>query len=218
MALLSRKTRYDRRRIMQDAARAREKGKSKKALALYRRVLEFEPENTDLHRKVAPLFAQTRQTAEARSSYLRAVAALVREGFTEQATGLYREALNYMPRDAEMWSAMADLQLKRGQRPDAIQTLLRGRHRLRRREDRAHAIRLLLRAHEIQPFRFDVTFDLAGLLAKAPGGRRRAFELLDGLAARVRGRHLRRVRGRQFRMAPGLRGAGRWLRALVRGR
>jgi tetratricopeptide (TPR) repeat protein len=218
MALLNRKTHYDRHRIMQDAARARGKGKSKKALSLYRRVLEFEPENPDLHRKVAPLFAQTKQPSAAKSSYMRAVSALTREGFAEQATGLYREALNYMPRDVEMWAALADLQVKRNQRPDAIKTLLEGRRRFRRRDDRHHAIRLLLRACEVQPHHFEATFELAGLLAKSPGGSRRAFDLLEGLAARTRGGPLRRIRGRQFRLAPGLRSAGRWLRALVRGR
>jgi len=218
MALLSRKTSYDRYRIMQDAARAREKGKSKKALSLYRRVLEIEPENPDLHRKVAPLFAQTKQPSEARSSYMRAVSALEREGFTEQATGLYREALNYMPRDVELWAALADLQVKRRQRPDAVKTLLDGRRRFRGRENRPHAIRLLLRACEVEPYHFDATFDLAGLLAKSPGGSRRAFDLLETLAARTRGGRLRRIRGRQFWLAPGFSSAGRWLRALVRGR
>jgi tetratricopeptide (TPR) repeat protein len=219
MALLSRKkTRYDRYRIMQDAARARERGKSKKALSLYQRVLEFEPENAELHRKVAPLLAQTKQQSQARSSYLRAVSALVRDGFSEQATGLYREALHFMPRDVELWAALAELQLKRDQRADAIETLLQGRHRFRRRDDRPHAIRLLLRAQEIQPYHFKATFDLAGLLAKSPGGGRRAFDLLEGLAARTRGGLLRRVRGRQFRLAPGLRSAGHWLRAVFRGR
>ncbi len=218
MALLSRKTQYDRYRIMQDAARAREKGKRKKALSLYRRVLEFEPENADLHRKVAPLFAQTKQQSEARSSYMRAVSAMIREGFAEQATGLYREALNYMPRDVELWAALADLQVKRRQRPDAVKTLLDGRRRFRRREDRPHAIRLLLRACEVEPHHFEATLDLARLLAKSPGGRRRAFELLEGLGARTRGGPLRRVRGRQFRLAPGFRSAQRWLSALVRGR
>jgi thioredoxin-like negative regulator of GroEL len=218
MALLSRKTSYDRNRIMQNAARAREKGKSKKALSLYRRVLEIEPENSDLHRKVAPLFAQTKQLSEAKSSYMRAVSALVREGFAEQATGLYREALNYMPRDVDLWAALADLQIKRRQQPDAVKTLLDGRRHFRGRQNRPHAIRLLLRACEVEPHHFDATVDLAGLLAKSPGGRRRAFDLLERLAARTRGGRLRRIRGRQFWLAPGFRSAGRWLRALVKGR
>ena len=52
---------YDRNRLLTDAARARKKGRRAKAIALYREVLAVEPENAEIHRRVAPLLAETKQ-------------------------------------------------------------------------------------------------------------------------------------------------------------
>jgi len=74
--VFARRAHYGRLRILGDAARAQRKGRRKKAITLYRQVLEHEPENPDLHRKLAPLLARTRKPAEAWASYRRWLAAL----------------------------------------------------------------------------------------------------------------------------------------------
>ena len=56
---------YDRARVLKKASAARKRGKRKKAIELYRQVLADEPENVDLLRKLAPLFAESRQEEEA---------------------------------------------------------------------------------------------------------------------------------------------------------
>jgi tetratricopeptide (TPR) repeat protein len=212
--LFSRRPHYDRLRILADAARAQRKGRRKKAIALYRQVLEFEPENPDLHRKLAPLLARTRRPAEAWASYRRAVEGLVRLGFVERAIGVYREAAGFLPREAEVWLGLAGLEAQRGRRTDAVQALLAGSRRLRSRRDRPGAIRLLARARALDPACFAAGFDLSGLLARS-GQRGRSLALLDELAARAAGRDLRRVRARQLRLAPGPRATWRWLAALA---
>jgi len=217
MSPLLGKTHYDRRRIMARAAQAREKRKYKKAITLYRQVLEHEPKSTELHRKLAPLLAQTKQESEAKASYSVVLSALMRDGFSEQVGGLYREALSYMPLHVELWAELAELQVKRQLRADAVQTLLEGRRRFRSRKYRSQAIRLLLLVQEVEPYHLEGTLDLAGLLSRS-GGVRQALGLLDGLAGRTRGRSLRRVRGRQLRLRPGFGTAGRWMRALALGR
>ncbi len=217
MSLLLGKTHYDRYRIMARAAQAREKRKYKKAITLYRQVLEHEPKSTELHRKLAPLLAKTKQETEATASYSLVLSALKRDGFSEQVGGLYREALSYMPQHVELWAELAESQVKRQQRADAVQTLLEGRRRFRSRKYRSQAIRLLLLVREVEPYHFEGTLDLAGLLSRS-GSVRRALGLLDELAARTRGRSLRRVRGRQFRIRPGFGSTWRWLRALALGR
>ena len=214
MSPLLGKTHYDRRRILTGAAHAREKRKYKKAITLYRQVLQHEPRNTDLHRKLAPLLAQTKQESEAKVSYALVLSALTRDGLSEQATGLYREALKHMPMDVELWAELADLQVKRKMPADAVRTLLEGRRRFRSRKNLPQAIRLLLRVHEVEPYHLEGTLDLAGLLSRS-GRTPQALGLLDGLARRSCGRSLRRVRGRQFRLAPGFGTAWRWLRALL---
>jgi tetratricopeptide (TPR) repeat protein len=139
---------------------------------------------------------------------------LAQQGFVERAIGVYREAAGQLPRQAELWLALAELEVGRGRRADAVQTLWTGSRALRSRRERPQAIRLLERARELDPAVFEVGFELARRLALS-GAHARARRLLDQLAANSRGRALRRVRGRQLWIAPGPRTAWRWLRALV---
>jgi tetratricopeptide (TPR) repeat protein len=217
VAVFARKGRYDRSRLMARAAGARRRRRRKKAISLYRQVLAVEPEDPDVHRKIAPLLAQTRQPGEAWASYRKAASNLVRRGFVDQAIGVYREAARYLPRETDVWLAVAELQMKRGRRPDAIAALREGRRHFRGKAQRPRAILLLLQARKLDPHDFATSYDLACLLARA-GGRARALRLLDELATRSHRHQLRRVRGRQLLLAPGPGAVGRWLRACVLGR
>lgn len=212
--MFSRKRQYDRARLLAEATRARRKGKARKAVALYREILGAEPDYVDVHRRLAPLLARTRQREEAWTSYRRAAEGLERQGFVERAIGVYREAAHHLPRESAVWLAIAELELKRGRRADAVAALCSGRSQLRSRAERVEAIRLLERAREVDPGAFEPSFDLAGLLAKS-GERAQACELLEALARGRSGRALRRVRGRQLNLSPGLRTLWRWLRSLV---
>jgi tetratricopeptide (TPR) repeat protein len=214
MAWFRREKRYDRARIMAAAAKARRRRKHQKALLLYRQVLEREPDNPDLHRKVAPLLAATRQESQAWTAYRTAAERLVRQGFVEQAIGVFREATGYLPRRVEVWISLAELEVGRNRPLDAHKALLDARHHFRGRKQRADAIQLLMRARKLDPRHFDTSFELAGLLARS-GARVRAQRLLDELASWVQGRKLRRVRGRQFGLAPSPASGWRWMRAAL---
>jgi tetratricopeptide (TPR) repeat protein len=211
--LLGRKRPYDRARLFADASRAQRKGKAKKAVALYREILAAEPGDVAVHRRLAPLLARTRQDDEAWRSFRRAAEALLRQGFFERAIGVYREAAHHLPRESAVWLEIAELELQRGRRADALVALATGRSQLRSRRERQAAIRLLERARELDPAAVEVGLDLAGLLAKT-GARARASELLETLARGKRGQVLRRVRGRQLRLSPGPVAVWRWLRSL----
>lgn len=202
---------------MSAAAGARRRRKHQKALELYQRVLAKEPDNPDLHRKVAPLLAATKQEAQAWAAYRRAVDGLVQQGFLEQAIGVFREATGYLPRHVEVWSGLAELELKRQRSADAHKALLEGRRHFRSRKHRAEAIALLTRARKIDPRHFETSFDLAGLLGRS-GASRRAQRLLDELASWTQGPKLRRVRARQFGLSPSPAAGWRWMRAALRGR
>ena len=210
--MFGRKRRYDRSKLLADAASAQRKGKLRKAAALYREVLAVEPGNVDLERKLAPLLAKTKQREEAWASYRRAAEGLAGHGMLDQAVGVYRECAQLLPRQGELWLALANLEAKRGRKADAVKALLAGAGKLRGRKERAVAIRLLERARELEPGDFEVSFELAGRLARV-GKRERALQLLDQLAARKRGRMLRRVRRRQLFLAPGPGTAWRWIQA-----
>lgn len=212
MGWLRRKKPYDRSRLLREAGEARKKGRREKAIGCYREVLAVEPDNPDLHRRIAPLLAKTRRPDEAWASYRRAVDGLQQRGFADQAVGVLREASSLLPREPEAWMALADLELARRRPVDAHRVLLEGRRHFRSRRDRAQAIGLLLLARKLSPWDFDTSFDLAGLLARA-GARGRARRLLEEIAAWARPRDLRRVRARQFAMSPTPAAGWRWVRA-----
>ena len=209
--MFGRKRGYDRAQLLSDAARAQRKRKYGKAIALYRRVLAREPGNGDIHRRLAPLLAQTKQRTESARSYRRAAEELLRQGFVERAIGVYREATHHIPREGEVWMALADLEVSRGRRVDALQALWAGRRQLRARAERPQAIKLLERAHELEPADLVVSFELAGLLVRSRQ-RPRARAVLERLAAATHGHELQRVRARQLWLFPGPRTAWRWLR------
>jgi tetratricopeptide (TPR) repeat protein len=207
---------YDRSRLLAEAVRARKKGRREKAIALYREVLAVEPENDDLHRRIAPLLAETKQPDAAWESYQRAVDGLAKKGFLGHAVGVLREASVLLPKQVALWEALSDLELKRRGAADAAEVLLEAQRHFRSRRERDRAISLLLRAQRLVPRSFAVNFELAKVFAKA-GAPKRARGILNELASRSRGRQLRRVRGKQLRMSPTPFAAWRWLRAAVAG-
>ena len=214
MAWWGRSKPYDRTRLLAEAARARTKGKSRKALALFETVLEHEPANADLHRRIAPLRAGSQRMTDAWASYRIAVASLVKAGFLDQAVGVLREAANNLGRERAVWEQLADTEAQRGRPIDAHKALLEGRARFRSRRDRPEAIRLLLRARKLAPADFEANFDLAGLLGRT-GARAPAARILAELAARSRGSELRRTRRRQLLLAPTPGALWRFLRSLA---
>ena len=211
MAWFGRKV-YDRNRLLEQATQATRRRRRKRAIATYREILAVNPNDLQVHRKIAPLLAQTRKREEAFESYRRAGAQLGRQGFTDQAIGVYREACTHLPRDHRLWLALADLEVERGRPIDAVNALIEGSRQLRSRRTLQEAVALLQRARKIQPHAFDPGFELAGLLARH-GGRAPAKKLLLELVPRVRGRQLRRLRGRLFFISPTPAAAWRWLAA-----
>jgi tetratricopeptide (TPR) repeat protein len=215
MGLFRNHAAYDRSRILDAATRARAKKKRAQAIALYRWVLAVEPQNGELHAKLAPLLAETGQHFDAWCSFKAIARAYLHKGHADKALAVYREAALYLPREVQAWQAVARLQKKRGCTREAVETLLEASRKFRTRWLRPQAIHLLRLAREIELWNFDVVIEIARLLGSS-GQHHEARILLDGLAERSGGERLRRVRATQFRFAPGLGSAWRWLRAALR--
>jgi len=192
MGILRRGHSYDRRKLLSQASKARARGRLKKAIRLYRRILAVEPEDPEVHRKVAPLLARSRQREAALTSFSQAVSGLMRRGFEDRALGVCRETVQYFPHRADVWEAIAQLELKRSRTSDAVKALCEGRGHCSRRSQRGDALRLLRRAHELAPDDADIAVDLARLLRRS-GARLEARRLLAGFAARAKGPPSRRV-------------------------
>lgn len=196
-----RKRKYDRRKLLSQANKARNRGRVKKAIRLYQRVLEREPSDVEVHRKIAPLLARSRQPTEALASFHRAMTGLMRQGFDDKALAVCHETTRYFPQRIDVWEAIANLELRRRRVPDAVNALRNGRKQCRGRKRRAEALRLLRRAHEIAPNDAAVGTDLARMLVRS-GERAEARRLLVSLARRTPGRSLRRIRWAQLRVDP----------------
>lgn len=219
MALLIRERPYDRRRILDQAAKAKRGGsrrKIRRAIALYREVLRREREDPDLHRKLAELLARDGDHAAAAASYRFACEAFSKRGFDDRTIGVLRDAVERIPRVVDFWLELARLEFERGRRVDALAVLLRGRRQFRDRRGRGSALKLLAAASKLEPSDLEIGLDHALELGRA-GQRKRAMRVLERLPV-SRSADLRRVRARQLRVDPGLATFGRYLRALFAGR
>ena len=208
---------YDRARLLADARRAVKRGAHVKAIALYARVREVEPENTDLLRRVAGLRVRAGQREEAWRDGCLAAEDLAKRGFVAEAIGLHRGYAARFPDNAAVWCALSDLELERDRRPDAVSVLLEGSGHFRSRARREDALALLRRARRIDPNHFEANFRLAGLMARS-GAKQPARRILESLVPHAKTRRdRRRLRGRLFRLAPSPAAAWRWLLAVFGG-
>ena len=192
-----RRSSYDRRKLLDQARAAQGKGRTKKAIRLYQRILEAEPQDPDIHRKIAPLLARSRQPEAALASFGQAVSGLMKRGMEDKALGVCHETVQFFPQRADVWEAIARLELERKRASDALKALRSGRAHCKGRRRRADALRLLRRALDIAPDDVDIATDLARVLRRS-GARVEARNLLAGLAVRVPRRQLRRVRWAQL--------------------
>ncbi len=205
---------FDRTATLAAADRARARGRTKKAIAGYRRVLEVHPDDLTVHGKVAPLLARRGERGAALASFLKASDGHVRAGFTDRALSVLSQATAFYPEEEPLWQDLARLQLARGRRADAVAALVRGGRRLLRSRHREVGERVLRLALQIEPWQPDAVLVLARTLARL-GRKREALGLLDGLAPRVGGRTLSRARRLAFRLSPTPARLWRWLLAAL---
>lgn len=200
--------------LLADAHRARNHGRSRAAIRLYRRILLENPSNLEVALRVAPMLACAGEAFEAWQLYRRVAMEYARERRYHDCLGVYREACRFVPNEFEAWRLCAELQLKLKNADGAFETLIEGRMHFGGPNQRGQAIALLTRAREIEPWDDDVLIDLASLYA-ATDQPDLAQELLSTLACRVEGGLLRRVRALQLRTTWSPRYAWLWLRATL---
>lgn len=208
---------YDRDAILQAAEKAERKGDRPRAIAEYEKVLRWEPENLVLRTKIAVLLGQVGRPTDAAPHFVAAGEGYVKDGFVDKAVAVYTQAVEHLPTRAELWLTLAELNVKRGRKADAVKACLEGRRRFRRLTQHQQAGQLLARVLDIEPLHLEATLDLARLRRRT-GLKDEARRLLHGIAVRNTGPALRRIRGAQLRLSPTPAALGRWLRAAVAGR
>ncbi len=215
MGLLGRRRGYDRRRILDEAARAMAKGRRRRAIALYRWVLAVERHNGELHARLGPLLAETGQTFDAWQSYRITARAALRDNRPDHALAVYREAAHHLPQEIGAWLALAQLLEKRGREKQAIEVLVEGSRHFRAPWARPQAVHLLRRARAIEAWDFEAVLELARLLGRTAQVEE-ARILLERLAEQVGGDALKRVRSAQLRLDGDVGALWRWLKACLR--
>ena len=205
----------DRKQLLSEAHRARNRGQDRRAISLYKRVLREEPRNIEIALRAAPLLARRGEAFEAWMLFRTAARNLARAKRYEECLSVYIEACRYVPHEFDAWRLRAELELKLGREEAAFETLLDGRTQFRDVRTRAQAIALLTRARNLEPWDAEVVLDLARLYARTDQSEA-ALELLASLAGRVTNPSLeRRLRSLQLRITLSPQYAWLWLRTAL---
>lgn len=213
MAFWSRKP-LGRSDLLEAAAKSARRRRYKKAVGLYKKALESQPNDPAIQSKLAPLLATIKDSTGAWTNFSAAAETFRKQGFIQKAASVYVQAAQCFPDKVEVWEAISGLYKERNLSADAIKALLDGRKALKRRRQRPAAIRLLRKVLEINPHHVPAARDLSKLLTKE-GKRDEALRLLGSMAGKLGGRDLRRIRWAIFRVSPSLRTAWYWLRSFI---
>lgn len=191
--------------------RARVKGKTKKAIAEYRRVLEGNPDDFEVHGKLAPLLAATKRPKEAVESFRKCAEGHAQRGFADRAIAVYVQAATMFPKQIELWEKAARLHYERGRRADAVKILWQGSKHFRKKTRLAQAAAMLESAASIDPQNVALALDLSGVLKKL-GKRDEALRVLEFRVERATDDERRSIRRAQFRLEPSFKRLWRWWR------
>ena len=186
MASFGRKV-YDRNRPAGAGDPATRRRRRKRAIATYREILAVNPNDLQVHRKIAPLLAQTREARRpSRATGAQARSSAARASPTRPSASTARPAPICRASPAVL--ALADLEVerghdRRGQRADRRLAPAAPRRTLQ------EAVALLQRARKIQPHAFDPAS--SGRLLARHGGRAPEEAAQPGRPARAAPRPLR---------------------------
>ena len=203
--------------LLAQAAKARGKGRRKKAIAIYHKVLSQDGDDPDVRVRVARLLAEANQHAEAWESFLTGATGFYERGFIDKAKAVFRQAADSIPTEVNAWLKLSELDVERERFADAAQTLCEGSWHFRDKSTRPVAIDLLRRAAALDPDRFHIDLDLARLLGAA-GEKEEALKILRRLDGEVIAGKLSVVRGAIFTISRSPRDGWIWLRTMMRGK
>ncbi len=201
-------------RLLDEANRARERGRTARAIAIYRHFHESDPNDVEVAWRLGEVLAMEGESFEAWRLFLGAGRTLLRMKNHTRCLAVFREATRVLPYEFEAWRITAQLEQALGRDDEAQLTLLEGRRRFKTRFGRAQAIALLRLARHIEPWDSEIVIDLAIQYARSDQVSR-ALRLLDGLALHSRGPSLREVRWTQWQLSRSLVHLRQWFRLYV---
>lgn len=201
---------FDRREIAARASEARGKGKRKRAVELYREILEHDPDDHEVHGKVAQLLAESGDLAAAAASFRAGAEGYHRKGFTDRAIALLKQGVTHVPTDADSWIRISEMYVVREKKKDAQKTLADARVMFKRRADLPGAARILDAHLLLEPTAIDVAIDRARI-ARRLGQRSFGQLLLMDRLATVDAADRKKLRRALFFLRPTPAALVRWL-------
>lgn len=209
--MFGRKRPYDRSETLARADGARAKGRKRKAISEYRKILEQDPKDFAVHQRIAPLLAQAGEADDARKSFAAAAAGHLEQGFADRAIAVHTQAVAFFPTDEALWNEVARLHRERARKADAVKVYLQAHQHFRDKPLRPHAIAFLRAALELEPLHLEALVALARLLKQA-GQKAEALRVLAEASTQVRGPGLKRLRKAEWQVSRSLRSLWSWLR------
>jgi pilus assembly protein FimV len=198
---------YDRSEILRKAEEHRSQGRTRKAIREYEKVLAVDPQDIEVHARIAPLYIKAGRKDPARASLQRVIARYEKQGFTEKAIAMLRLALTVDPRDLAAHLRLADLHLGKAHTGDALRLLEEARRAFRSKRFLKQAIAVEEKILSFAPDDFRAQVSLVRLLWRA-GRRREAGERLLRMesqwALRRNRTYWRKTRRLMCRHAPSL--------------
>lgn len=180
-----------RRECLDQAHRARSRGKIQRAIGLYEQALSSHPEDYETRARLAPLLVKARRTGDAWGNFAGAIEGYAGAGFHSKALSVAIQSMEQLPHRPESWTRVAQLYLEEGRREDAIDVLVRGRLQFRSEKSVSHALNVLHCLERIESS-FPVRFDIASATALA-GRKSEALIMLNRLQRAAKSRDERRL-------------------------
>jgi tetratricopeptide (TPR) repeat protein len=198
---------YDRSEILRRAEKFRSRGRVKKAIREYEKVLAVDPKDIEVHTKVAPLYIRASRKDQAKASLRRVIAWYDEQGFVEKAIAMLRLALTLDRRDLAVHMRLADLYLGKTLTGDALGLLEGARRTFRRKRFLKEAIAVEEKILTFVPDNFRAQVSLVRKLRRA-GRRREAgdrlWQMESQWALRRNKKHWRKTRRLLCLHAPSL--------------
>ena len=207
MMLFGSNSSYDRSEVLRRAETFRIRGRVKRAIREYEKVLEVDPQDLDVHTKIAPLYIRVRRSDEAKSSLRRVIASYEKQGFVDKTIAVLRLTLTLDRQDLGVHLRLTELYLDKGVKGDALRLLESARKTFRRKRFLNEAIVVEEKILSFAPENFRAQVSLVRHLWRAGrkrDARERLWQMERQWALRRNKKNWRKTRWLLCRRAPSL--------------
>jgi pilus assembly protein FimV len=155
---------YDRTGILRKAEGFRSRGRVRKAIREYEKVLAVDPQDIEVHSKIAQLYIRAGRKDQAKASLKRVVEWNESEGFLDKAIAMLRVTQGLDRRDLDVYLHLTELYLGKDVKGDALRLLEGARRAFRRKRFLREAIAVEEKILSVAPDDFRAQVSLVRLL------------------------------------------------------